>query len=133
MSKYGPLENFLAKKDVETISMTFSEIESVIENRLPPSARKHRAWWSNNPSNSVITYAWLGAGYKATNVDMTAERLIFRRDTTKSKPSGPAPESGSTLRDGRHALLGAMVGRVTISTGVDLTDAAAAEWEANRQ
>ncbi|MEE9453579.1 MAG: hypothetical protein V3V13_04255 [Paracoccaceae bacterium] len=69
-TKYEPLENYLEKKGFSQIPMTFSDIETIIENSLPPSARKHRAWWSNKPSNSVITYAWLNAGYKTAQVDL---------------------------------------------------------------
>ena len=61
------------------IPMTFSEVEQVIGTRLPPAARKHRALWSNNPSNWVMTKAWLAAGYETANVDMQARTLVFRK------------------------------------------------------
>ena len=55
MSKYTPLTRHLAKRDLERIAMTFDQIEQLLGFPLPPSSRKHRAWWSNNPSNSVMT------------------------------------------------------------------------------
>ena len=79
MTKYQPLEAHLRKSGQEIVSMTFSEIEEVIGAELPASAFKHRGWWSNNPSNSVITHAWLDAGYKSANVDIPGRRLMFRR------------------------------------------------------
>ena len=42
MSKYEPLEIFLKSLDFESIPMTFTEIELIIKDSLPPSARKHR-------------------------------------------------------------------------------------------
>ena len=39
----------------------------------------HRAWWSNNPSNNVMTKVWLAAGYLTEQVDVSARKLVFRR------------------------------------------------------
>ena len=77
--KYSRLGDFLKAQTFEAVPITFSAIEAIIGDRLPPSARKHRAWWSNNPGNAVITYEWLGAGYRSTDVSMDEERLTFRR------------------------------------------------------
>ena len=92
MSKYDPLSDFLKSKNHDRVPMTFEELERLIDDTLPPSARKHRAWWSNNPSNSVITRAWLDAGYITRNVDLGGERLVFRR--------AAQPESGAEPTDG---------------------------------
>ena len=79
MSKYGPLEDYLRNRGDVEVAMTFREVEQIIADSLPPSAFRHRAWWSNNPSNSVITHAWLRAGYESADVDMAARKLVFRR------------------------------------------------------
>ena len=121
MTKYEPLEKFLYAKGVESIPMKFSEIESVIQDNLPPSARKHRAWWSNNPSNSVITYAWLAAGYKTSAVNLESEHVVFLRKphTPPQKPTSPS---------GEHPLLGCMAGSVTFADGTDITEPAMPVW-----
>jgi hypothetical protein len=126
MSKYQPLEKRLETIGKDFIPMTFAEIESVIDDDLPPSARKHRAWWSNNPSNSVITYAWLGAGYKTENVDMEGESLVFHR-VGKSRSVTPEKDRKTTPR--RHPVFGCMGGAVNIAEGVDLTKPASPDWE----
>ena len=59
--------------------MTFEDIEEVIGATLPPSARKHRAWWSNNSTNSPMTLAWRAGGYESTSVDMANGKLVFRK------------------------------------------------------
>ena len=59
--------------------MTFGEVECVIGAKLTPSASKRQAWWSNNPSNNPMTYAWLRAGYRTANVDMAGRKLVFRK------------------------------------------------------
>ena len=87
-SKYAPLESLLRDSGRTHIPMTFNEIEEIIGTRLPPAARKHRALWSNNPSNWVMTKAWLAAGYETANVDMPKRTLVFR----KAGSAAPGPQ-----------------------------------------
>jgi hypothetical protein len=124
-SKYEPLKNHLAKKGYSQVPMSFSTIESIIENNLPPSARKHRAWWSNNPSNSVITFAWLNAGYKTAQVDLDGEKLVFIRDNN-IEPS--TTNNMENTNYDRHPIFGCLKGLITIPDDLDLTEPAAPEW-----
>ena len=80
MSQYEPLETHLRKSGRASVCMTFDEIKDVI-GELPPSAFRHRPWWSNNPSNNPMTHAWLRAGYRTANVDMEGRKLVFRKST----------------------------------------------------
>jgi hypothetical protein len=113
MSKYDPLTRHLAQRNLARIAMQFSELEKLLGFDLPPSARKHRAWWSNNPSNSVMTKAWLAAGYQSEQVDLEAEKLTFVK-LNAVEPTEPPR--------GDHPLFGCMAGTFTIPPGVDLTD-----------
>jgi hypothetical protein len=105
MNKYDNLSEYLLKQNELVVPMKFSEIENVINDKLPNSARKHRAWWSNNPSNSVITHAWLNAGFQTEKVDMAAQRLLFRRvkseanSTASPLPEGPITNSHHVTLD----------------------------------
>ena len=89
-SKYAPLESHLRDSGRGQVPMTFREIEHVIGARLPPAAFRHRALWSNNPDNWVMTKAWLAAGYKTMNVDMELGKLVF----LKVAPGVPAAGRG---------------------------------------
>lgn len=120
MSKYEALGRFLKSQHGDRVPMSFAEIERVAGVKLPPSARKHRPWWSNNPTNSVMTKVWLDAGFESEQVDMAARRLVFRR----VRPAAP-PVSRSAPR---HPLFGALKGMVTVAPGVDLTEPADPEW-----
>lgn len=142
MSKYEPLERYLRKCGRADVPMTFAEIEEIIGDGLPSSAFKHRPWWSNNPSNSVITYAWLRAGYKSADVDMTGRKLVFRksardgagpggRDTGPEESDGEAAEAQDGFDFSR--VFGALKGTVTIKPGTDLTEPVGADWEAARE
>ena len=79
MTGYTPLEEYLKERSEARIPFRFADIEKIIGRSLPPSARKHRAWWSNNPSNNPMTYAWLNANYHTEDVDMESEKLTFVR------------------------------------------------------
>lgn len=75
--KYIGLTNYLIGLKVEQVTLSFSEIENIISDALPPSAYKHRAFWSNSRSHSVA-YGWLDAGYKTVNVDFLNNKVDFQ-------------------------------------------------------
>jgi hypothetical protein len=118
MSKYESLGQFLKSRREESVPMTFADIERVTGVRLPPSAHKHRPWWSNNGANSALTRVWLDAGFKSEQVDMAAQRLVFRR---VGKPM-PQPAGG------HHPLIGALKGLLRIAEDTDLTKPADPDW-----
>lgn len=122
MGKYEPLTEFLRKQPGGEVRMSFAQIERVVGFKLPPVAQRHRAWWSNSPTNNVMTRAWLDAGFRSEQVDMTARKLVFRRE----KADIPKPDPAG--KQGWHPLIGWMKGTVTIPEGVDLTEPADPEW-----
>jgi hypothetical protein len=126
MGKYESLTAFLQGRNLGEIRMTFKEIEKLIGAPLPASARRHRAWWSNNRSNSVITYAWLEAGYRSGQVDMKGQRVVFQRETAPAEKTIPN-ESAET---GLPPFFGTMKGLMKIAPGTDLTAPADPDWEA---
>lgn len=92
MSTYTSLSHYLSHVSTNTHPMTFAEIEKIIGRPLPPSAYKHRPWWSNNVTNSAMTRAWIEAGWKSERVDMEGRTLVFRRVNPPS-PSSRSPSS----------------------------------------
>jgi hypothetical protein len=136
MGKYAPLTAFLKQQDGREIRISFGEIEQIIGAALPPKAKHLRAWWSNNPSNNVMTKAWLAAGYKTAQVDISGEALVFR-------PAGMPMASGfgeikqakfeesesARGKPPRHPVWGIWDGLVTILPDVDYTEPADPEWE----
>lgn len=138
MSKYAPLESHLRKSGQTQVPMTFKQIEEVIGTRLPDSAVEHRAMWSNNPANWVMTKAWLAAGYKTADVDIEKRKLVFRRVAPDAAPpqaggSRQTPRGGKPdLADGTGSfeqVFGALRGTVTIAPGTDLTDPVGEDWD----
>lgn len=146
MSKYDALGKYLAAQIGSEIPMTFVEIEKVTGVKLPPKAQHHRAWWSNNPSNNVMTKVWLGAGFQTEQVDMASRKLVFKRKqggaALPPAPSRASNDGGGTAEASReftppatkvtrHPALGAMKGTFTIEPGYDLTKPVYTddEWE----
>ncbi|WP_424947517.1 DUF7662 domain-containing protein [Candidatus Spongiihabitans sp.] len=126
-SKYDPLQQHLKAQSSAHILMSFAEIEQLLGFDLPPSARKHRPWWSNNPSNSRITEAWLSAGYQSAKVDMAAGCLVFRRQQQNPSPFSAGWNDASGAEKSK-SFYGCMQGMITILDNHDLTAPADPDW-----
>jgi hypothetical protein len=134
MSKYAPLAEHLKSMPSKEWHTTFSEIERLIGGRLPPVARRHRAWWSNNADNSAMTRAWLGAGFRTERVSMEGEMLVFRK-VEQSAPEGK--NADRQTRKAAHASaarspFGGLKGTVRVQVDLDLTEAIGEHWNAER-
>jgi hypothetical protein len=149
MSKYDALGVHLRGSSRDEVALTFSEIEKIAGVALPPKAQEHRAWWSNNPSNNVMTKVWLAAGFETAKVDMVARKLVFRRikPQRENPPGAFSPglsephrmfkaDENIEKKPRRSPLFGALRGTFMIEPGWDLTKPALdpeelAVWEAN--
>lgn len=76
--KYVGLTSYLKQCIKDRITLSFSEIEGVMGDTLPPSAYKHRAFWSNSRTHSVA-YGWLDAGYKTVNINLENRVITFEK------------------------------------------------------
>ena len=137
MGKYDKLGQHLVAQVTDEVPMRFSDIERVIGAKLPPRAQLHRAWWSNNAANNVMTQVWLDAGFRTERVDIEGRTLVFKRTAPiserQTKMHDPAKgvfdearEFNPTLPDGEKKqgtspLWGALKGTFTIEPGYDLT------------
>ncbi|MEQ8756258.1 MAG: helix-turn-helix transcriptional regulator [Coleofasciculus sp. G1-WW12-02] len=84
-SKYQPLWAFLQESNQDEVILTFAEIEKLMNDTLPDSARKKRAWWSNRSKGALQANAWMEAGYRVEDVDLEQQRVTFRQPTAKPK------------------------------------------------
>ena len=78
-SKYAPLFNYLQRTPEDKITLSFAEIEALLEAPLPPTARAQRGWWSNRSSGSPQAASWMAAGYHTEDINLEEERVTFRR------------------------------------------------------
>jgi hypothetical protein len=119
MGKYEPLEKFLKRHRPGRWRVAFRELESLLGFKLPQSAFKYPAWWSNDDTGHSHAKAWLDAGWRTEEVDLAARKLTFTRaDDAPAKVSAPASDPW-----------GCMAGTVTVMPETDLT-APTEEWNA---
>jgi DNA-binding XRE family transcriptional regulator len=78
-TKYNPLYQHLQQSGQDQLTMTFSAVETLLNDHLPPSARTKRAWWSNRSQGAVQSAAWMAAGYHVEELDLSAETVTFRK------------------------------------------------------
>ena len=78
-SKYYPLHTHMVAAKGNLYKLSFCEVEAILGCRLPEGARSHRAWWGNSTSGHSQSRAWLLAGWRVTQIDVTSETVHFTR------------------------------------------------------
>lgn len=78
-SKYQPLLEHLSRSDRLQVTLTFAEIEALLGEKLPPSARNKRGWWSNRSKGALQATAWMTAGYLVDKIDLDVEQVTFAK------------------------------------------------------
>ena len=80
--KYTPLENYLRDlpANQREVVLSFEQIESIINAKLPPSAYGYQQWWDNEKEgNHINARAWAKAGWKVESVDFNRKRARLVR------------------------------------------------------
>jgi len=80
-SKYQPLLEHLCGSNQHEVTLTFAQIETLMNEALPESARSKRAWWSNRTKGALQASAWMEAGYRVEDVDLDRQQVTFRKST----------------------------------------------------
>jgi DNA-binding transcriptional regulator YiaG len=76
-SKYQALQDYLSREGRSQITLTFTEIETLIGTTLPDSARSKRAWWSNRSKGALQASAWIDADYLVKALDLQNQQVTF--------------------------------------------------------
>lgn len=78
-SKYYPLFEHLNGSNQAAVTLTFTEVETLMGCSLPASALKKKNWWSNRDSPSALQAgAWVSAGYQVESVDLIQKTVTFK-------------------------------------------------------
>ena len=80
--KYSLLDKYLSALPINQrdITLSFGQIERIINDILPLSALRYRAWWSNETEGShVQARGWLDAGWVVDTVDFTGKQVRLVR------------------------------------------------------
>jgi len=78
--KYRELWRWLTSRREDEVRTTFAEIEAVLREPLPPSSRAHVPHW-HGYEGSAVARAIADAGWRASDVNLTAETVTFVRTT----------------------------------------------------
>ncbi len=79
-SKYEPLKDYLhcREKSERTLTLSFDDVERILGQSLPFTARVDRPWWANTRS-SYHAIRWLDVGWKVDKVDLLGTNVTFTR------------------------------------------------------
>ena len=79
--RYAALADWLQSQpgDITKVQLSFSDIEEIIDAKLPASARDHRAWWANDSVGHRHSQQWLEAGGRSSYLNMTEGKVTFVR------------------------------------------------------
>lgn len=85
--RYAALADWLQSQPgrIDTIQLTFNQVEEIIETDLPASARNHRAWWANDSVGHSHSQLWLEAGWRTTYINLTEGKITFSRIREREK------------------------------------------------
>ncbi|MFD1173928.1 DUF7662 domain-containing protein [Oceanobacillus picturae] len=60
--KYTSLQNYLTKLTASHVTLSFNEIETILNARLPNPAYHYQAWWVNSQKAHYHASTWLETG-----------------------------------------------------------------------
>ena len=109
MGKYDPWDPFFAGIEADDVTFDMAELEEVLGQPLPPSARRYQAWWTG-----AHYYAkWAAYGFSASP-DLRRQRVRFRRRSRvrrEESGSGSAKPGATGEVSERRLILVGCVGQ----------------------
>ncbi len=76
--KYLRLQQFLLANGSDRIMLSFENIEMILGFKLPESAYKYSAWWSNHIGSHTQAHSWIDAEYKTEAVQL-GKHIVFAK------------------------------------------------------
>lgn len=79
--KYAPIYGWFSERPTseDQLTLSFEQVEQLIGEPLPDSARNHRAWWANDSVGHAQSQAWLSAGWRVSDFDLAQGQVTFER------------------------------------------------------
>ena len=75
---YTSFLKYLKDQHVNEVDCSFEQIEKILGFKLPRSAYKHAAWWSNSPSHPLMAQI-LEVGWESKYLDLRRKNITFYR------------------------------------------------------
>ncbi|MCX5795036.1 MAG: DUF4268 domain-containing protein [Elusimicrobia bacterium] len=85
--RYAPLATWLRNlpPSIDSIGLSFAQIEEIIKRELPPAASQHRAWWANDSVGHVQSREWLSVDWRVAEMDLGDKTVVFSRIRERQK------------------------------------------------
>jgi len=128
-SKYQALFEYLRHSEQREVTLTFAQIELLMNSHLPSSARVKSAWWSNRSKGALQASSWMKAGYFVEKLDLDGECVTFRKRShvyTVKPVNSPVQWNGELIKAMRLHL-GFTQGQLAEELGV--RQQTVSEWE----
>lgn len=80
--KYAPLEQYLRGLPThqQEVTLSFEQIERLLNDSLPPSAYNDPLWWGNQRKGTFVDeIAWMDAGWLVDQANLREKRVFFVR------------------------------------------------------
>lgn len=128
-SKYQPLQNYLRRSDQSKVTLSFAQIETLMGESLPASARNQKAWWSNRSSGGLQAKAWMEADYLVEAVDLVNQQVTFRQPPTTyvvERVGGTVLWNGELIKAFRQHL---KLSQIEFAELLGVRQATVSQWE----
>ena len=80
MSKYDPLKMHLIQSPERVVTLSFAQIERILNTDLPQSAFRYNAWWANEIEGThTHSNSWMDAGYRTEKVNLNSTTVTFKK------------------------------------------------------
>ncbi|MCK1997496.1 hypothetical protein MPH47_09730 [Psychrobacillus psychrodurans] len=98
--KYIPLQNYLKQLTSSHVTLSFSEIETILNVSLPQSAYKYQAWWVNSLKAHSHASTWLEASYLVGSVKFGKYVEFIRKENAEVQTQKEESVKELDIRDG---------------------------------
>jgi hypothetical protein len=78
--KFDPLTAYFRQQKDAVFTLTFSDIEKILDCPLSNSAYTYKDYWYRRGDRN-ISLCWLSSGYRIRSISLDKSRLVFERQT----------------------------------------------------
>ena len=102
--------SWLKKQDSKEVNCSFEQIEKIGNGKLPDSAYKYAAWWSNSTTHTLMRYV-LKMGWESKNLDLQNKTITFYEKISPSLLLA-MEQAGLLQTEPKKSLLGSLSSRL---------------------
>ena len=102
--------SWLKKQDSKEVNCSFEQIEKIGNGKLPDSAYKYAAWWSNSTTHTLMRYV-LKMGWESKNLDLQNKTITFYEKISPSLLLA-MEQAGLVQTEPKKSLLGSLSSRL---------------------